>query len=332
LTVKKATKAQFLIYAMDPSKALDYNQKAGFAVIKGDQNKHKEPSFQTVGAKGVGGAKPLSVDVVPNEFYTIIPYSKVPELEDSEYMLIVLFAEEAGAELTQLPAWKHCEVAEGDWVDKNAGGAAMDKPTFGQNPRFEVTLPKEPNVHFAVFLSQYENDPQFRFTVGQDAKIVNEAYATDKSHPIPSHWPNSPLPFSPQNSHWVLHYGQECSEGHWQVRQVGRQSGHCQVLHLVRHKQTNKQTNNSFPNASQQRLQWKKPPDDCAVHCPSRRGIPLHPQGTPQPFNQSNQSINQSNQSINHSINQITHSPPPHYLPSLLSQVFCDEPVTLKER
>jgi len=176
ITVKDKTKAAILIYSLDSSKTIDFHQKAGVAIIRGEQNKHKEPSFQTVAARGIGGAKALRVELEPDYYWTCIPYAKVPELEDSEFILIVLTEEKTEVTITELPAWKHCEVAEGDWVAKSAGGP-MDEPTFENNPRFELTLPKEDNVHFAIFLSQYENDPEYRKANGQDFKVVNEPYA-----------------------------------------------------------------------------------------------------------------------------------------------------------
>jgi ankyrin repeat protein len=172
VTTKTATKAVFMITTQDPNiKSLDFANKTGFVVVQSDQGKKKEPSFQVTGARGIGGGKPRAIDIEPNYFYNVIPYSKTADI-DGEYMLIVLTQDGAKVEISELAPWKYCASAEGDWVGKNAGGA-QQHDTFKNNPMYEVTLPKEDGLEFCVFLSQEEDDPKFRLVQGGDHKVVN---------------------------------------------------------------------------------------------------------------------------------------------------------------
>jgi hypothetical protein len=172
VTTKTASKAVFLITTSDPNiKSLDFANKTGFVVVESDQGVKKEPSFQVTGARGIGGGKPRAIDIEPNKFYNVIPYSKTPDIE-GEYMLIVLTETGSPVEISELAPWKYGASAEGDWVGKNAGGA-QQHDSFKNNPMYEVTLPKQDDLEFCVFLSQEEDDPKFRLVQGGDHKIVN---------------------------------------------------------------------------------------------------------------------------------------------------------------
>lgn len=163
ISVKEKTNAILLITSVDPNKYIDFPSQVAFAVVKSHQGVHHEPDFSR-DAISFGGSKPLKVLLEPDYFYNIIPYSKKREFE-GKFNLIVQLPEKKSCKITQLKKWKYCEVVEGKWKNKSAGGS-QPNPTWIHNPQYEITFPQEECIRFMVYLSQEPDDPNLRLTEG----------------------------------------------------------------------------------------------------------------------------------------------------------------------
>jgi hypothetical protein len=89
VTVSEKTKAAFMITTLDANlRNSDFPGKTGFVVLKSDQGKHNEASLQLPSAVGIGGAKPLTLELEPGFFYSTSPQFLLPF---SIYLIPVAF-------------------------------------------------------------------------------------------------------------------------------------------------------------------------------------------------------------------------------------------------
>jgi len=169
LTVTDTTEVAIILTTDDVIANPSFASSSGFALIKSDQGEHNEVAISR-DTIAFSGNRALTIKLEPNFFYNVVPYAKV---EDGvrDFTLVVLAGKKKSVTITQLKPWAHEAVVEGVWEGKTAGGA-QPAPTWVDNPHYELTMPEEDDVKFAVLLTQEENDPELRYVDGDDHKKI----------------------------------------------------------------------------------------------------------------------------------------------------------------
>lgn len=168
-TITSKTQMEVSILISSPELSSEFASQSSFALTKSQQGIHNEPDYSR-DTIAFGGAKAVHVTIEPEYFYTIIPYAKMEQFEGG-YVVVVRTEEDKEVTITELKPWKYCEVVEGRWKKKTAGGA-LHNETWVKNTQYELTLPKQDNVRFLVYLAQEPDDIEYRLPDGGELSVV----------------------------------------------------------------------------------------------------------------------------------------------------------------
>lgn len=154
-----------------------FSAQSCFAVVKQDEGVHNALAISR-DAVALSGNRAVKLTLEPNFFYAVVPYAKSNEAV-RDYTLVVLAPKKKSVTITPLRKWKHCVVAEDKWVAGKTAGGAQPSPTWVDNPKFELSMPQEDDVPFAILLTQEEDatDPESRYVEGDDHKLLPYDYA-----------------------------------------------------------------------------------------------------------------------------------------------------------
>lgn len=165
ISVAEPMEVAIILTANDVIASSNFAQDSAFALVKSDQGEHHELAISR-DTIAFSGNRAVTIKLEPNFFYVVVPYAKT-ETAATDFALVVMTPKKKSATITPLKRWAHSAVCESKWEGKTAGGA-QPAPTWVDNPQFELAMPQEDDVKFAVLLSQEENDTELRYVDGDD--------------------------------------------------------------------------------------------------------------------------------------------------------------------
>lgn len=169
LSVTEAHEVAIILTSNDVIASSTFSGSSAFALIKSDQGTHNEVAISR-DTIAFSGNRAVTIKMEPNFFYVVVPYAKSEDAA-TDFALVVLAPKKKNVTVTSLKPWAHSAQVESKWEGKTAGGA-QPAPTWTDNPQFELTMPQEDDVKFAVLLTQEESDPELRFVDGDDHKKI----------------------------------------------------------------------------------------------------------------------------------------------------------------
>jgi ankyrin repeat protein len=169
ISVSEAHEVCIILTTDDVIASPAFAGSSGFAVIKSDQGVHNELAISR-DTVAFSGNRAVTLKMEPNFFYVVVPYAKTQDAV-RDFSLVILAPKKKNVTVAPLKKWAHIAEVESKWEGKSAGGA-QPAPTWTDNPQFELTMPQEDDVQFAVLLTQEENDPELRYVDGDDHKKI----------------------------------------------------------------------------------------------------------------------------------------------------------------
>jgi len=156
IIVTEAAKVKIINHFIGTGSVMDASSKVGFCLVKGNDGKHCEISYQT-SCIGFGTQEPFSAEFEPNEKYAIIPYAQ--EQETKGKFSITVYSQGPEVTFTPLTPWKHKKTVPGDWKGESAAGCNTGTSPWKLNPHFKLKFNKEKEKHLChIALEQQKSD------------------------------------------------------------------------------------------------------------------------------------------------------------------------------
>lgn len=97
---------------------------------------------------------PITLVMDPGQYYTVIPYTKHPELKGDFSIIIYNQADKEAIEVVELKEWPYGDQLESSWRPGKNGGA-QPSPDWEKNPHFALRVNRKRNdVQVAIMLQQ----------------------------------------------------------------------------------------------------------------------------------------------------------------------------------